>query len=101
MNSKREFLDASPAMLLPALAGSRTGEPLEGVGVLRFPVKQYSAEQYPDAREIAKNLAENIRQGSILILPNYRDDTGEYLWDFRIETADPKEIRIERSTARG
>lgn len=97
MNEQRRgFLGALAAFLgVGAVVASEpreaapTGRPIEGVGVLRYP-------QNEEAFAIAKNLADTIRQGSIIAMSNNRDFMGQYEWDFRIEGGDPKQVRVER-----
>lgn len=74
-------------------------KPIAGVGVLRYPVGETVIdEQVRENREIAKDLSDQMQSGCILVLPACRDEEGSYLWDFRIEGGDPKQVRIERST---
>lgn len=72
--------------------------PLAGVGILRYPEgKVYERNgRSCSARDMARDFAENIQQGSILVLPNTRDEDGRYLWDFRIEGGDPGQVEIRR-----
>jgi hypothetical protein len=84
------------AILAPAsMADTKADEPLKaeaikGIGVLRIP----AAER---CRDIGRQIAENIKSGMILCLPNTRDYTGAYEWDFRIEGGPVDQIKIERS----
>jgi hypothetical protein len=54
-----------------------------GVAVLRFP-------NTDDGEKFAKDLAENIKPGSVVILPNTRDSYGEYEWD--VKSVGPVEV---------
>ena len=83
---------AAPVTVAVALAHEAPDdETLNGVGVLRAPMYQGDG-----AREIARQMCENIKAGTIIALPNARDDHGDYLWDFRIEGGDQKQVRVER-----
>lgn len=71
--------------------------PLQGVGVLRYPPGDIVlGEGTVPAARIARELAAEIRQGSVIALPGYRDSEGDYQWDFRIENGDPGQVKIER-----
>ena len=67
---------------------------IQGVGVLRCPT--LSGEDQERLRQTARLLAENIRAGGCIVLPNTRGRDGEYEWDFRIEGGDPAQVRVER-----
>ena len=100
MDRREFFLHARPdaaALALAAPTGRRdeSGEPddgaaIRGVGVLRFPGDD------PRIRKVAQEVASEIRQGTILALPDTRDKRGNYLWDFRIEGGDPAQVQVER-----
>jgi len=88
-----------PAVLaVPALTPNQSPQPITGVGVLRFsPQTVYGPNnQLIHGAEHARNLAAQIHQGSILVLPSARDHHGRYLWDFHIEAGDPGQVTIQR-----
>jgi DNA-directed RNA polymerase subunit RPC12/RpoP len=70
-----------PAPHLPPGCAERMiklGAPINGVGVLRYPVgSQWVA--------LVSAIAQKIQNGSILLLPNTKDEQGDYLWDFHVE----------------
>ncbi len=71
---------------------------IDGIGILRYPASlQYKADDgsIVDARQMAQALCENMVRGSILILPNDRNEHGQYQWDFRIEGGDPQQVRVQ------
>ena len=75
------------------------GEKIHGVGVLR--IHNGAMDIHSDhARilEIAKGIAANITQGTILILPDTKDHLGTYVWDFRIEGGNPEQVQIQRGS---
>lgn len=72
---------------------------IRGVGVLHRPDGVYLDEDFKAvaACDVAKKMAEEIKVGSVLVLPSTRaPDTGALLWDFRIEGGDPGQVRVER-----
>ncbi len=73
----------------------RTPASIRGVAIIRFPAGR-TEEQVKLYKDMAKAIADNIRMGSVLALPNDRDDTGEYAWDFRIEGGDFNQVTVER-----
>ena len=72
------------------------GEPIKGVGVLRYP-STHSAEELKVIQQHARDVASNVRIGSVICLPGQRDDQGEFKWDFRIEGGDPGQVQITRN----
>ena len=106
MNERRDFLKTvagSVAVGLPFVKNDATNAPgIDGVGILRFPSIIYNDLSGPaeSAAEVAQKVANAIRKGTIICLPNDRDDHGEYVWDFRIEAGDPKQVKIERQPER-
>ena len=86
--------------ITPALPDDKAPLPprIKGVGILRYPSGAVEYEgRLTDAIDVARNLCEQITPGCILCLPSDKDDTGAYLWDFRIESDEPKQVTIERS----
>ena len=105
--SRRSFLGGSAkatvagavAMvgLMPSVNNAQASDqPIKGVGVVRFP-NGGSPEQRRKCREVAQKMCESIRQGSMIALPNMRDEHGNYSWDFRIEGGDIDQVRVERA----
>lgn len=81
---------------VPVILNSDGSKPaIEGVGVLRYPVNlcEPTDQGY---RKMARHIADFIRQGTILALPNTKDAAGDFLWDFRIEGGDPGQVKIVR-----
>ena len=101
--NRRGFLKALPLVPFVPLAGASAAgpQPIQGVGVLRHPAKdcRTAAGDLVHARDLARQLAESVRAGSVIVLPNARDCCGDYQWDFRIENGDPAQVRVERNTA--
>lgn len=109
---RRGFLGAvaklAAVAVLPAaaVAGAEpvpAPQSIDGVGVLRFP--NQVCRDTPDgpdvhAKEIAEALATDIRKGTCVILPSDRDSFGQYLWDFRVEGGDPKQVLVKRREER-
>ena len=90
--TRRDFFKASPLAVLPCIKHQDPGsDPIKGVGVLRYP-HCYLHE----VRKVAENLCSEIRQGTIIALPNDVDEHGNYCWDFRIESGDPQQVKVER-----
>lgn len=102
MTTRRNFLKAAATVVgasVPHVLQPGTKHAIGGVGVLRFP----TSREYVDhgghrisASQIAVDVAEHIRQGTVLALPSDRDEHGAYCWDFRIEGGDPGQVRVER-----
>jgi hypothetical protein len=84
--------------LLPEITRKGEGK-IQGVAVLRYPNRLYPSEDGAQltGAAIAKRVSESIGPGSILCLPGETDEHGNFLWDFRIEGADPGQVKIERA----
>lgn len=70
-------------------------ENIEGIGVLRHPEKVYQDGR--SARDVAREIAEKIKPGGMITLPNTRDYTGAYEWDFRVEPVSAVQLEVERA----
>lgn len=76
-------------------------KPLEGVGILFYPAgmifQGHGGEEIIPvlAQKVAQNIAEQIKQGTVICLPNMRDSYGNPYWDFRIEAGDPKQVTVK------
>jgi len=81
---------AGPAGMPNVLMESRQPE-IQGVGVLRHP-----NDLSPVDLENVRHMARMIRSGSILMLPNTRDERGAYAWGFHIEGGDSGQVKVER-----
>jgi hypothetical protein len=44
--------------------------------------------------EYAQHLLSNIESGGKLVLPSFRDEMGNLLWDFRIEGGPPGQVDV-------
>jgi hypothetical protein len=95
--NRRSFLSylpfAFPASVAAAVREEEGPKPIAGVGVLRMPVKIGT-----EVRELTRKFSEQCKAGTTICLPNRRDDTGAYEWDFRVEGGDPKQVRVERGS---
>jgi hypothetical protein len=61
--------------------------PINGVGVLHYPVQFFKREDSSGFSSVdeAKKIAQSVQRGSVILLPSDRDADGNYLWDFRVE----------------
>ena len=82
----------------PATAVPRGGL-IQGVGVLRHPCGIIVLEDgtTTTCRDLAKQFAERVQNGSVLVLPSSKDEYGRYLWDFRIEGGPVDQVKVERN----
>ncbi len=83
---------------LPKIVKEGEGK-IQGVGVLRYPQRQYQSPlggPLVDARDLARELSEKIGVGSIVAFSSETDANGNFVWDFRIEGGEPGQVRIER-----
>jgi hypothetical protein len=111
MNRREMLKSAVSALPLIALPTLMNGEAtaaaprIQGVGVIRYPTRMYDTNCYivakdinalRHARDLAREMAENIRCGSIIGLPSDRDELDNYLWDFKIEGGDPGQVIVKR-----
>lgn len=81
------------------MSDEKKGEPIKGVGVLRGPLDGDVTSvngKTVTAYEWAQQVAQNLRQGCLLLLPNAKDENGNYLWDFRIEGGDSSQVIVRR-----
>lgn len=61
-----------------------SNEVVKGIGVFRYPNKTFPNGK--TARDVAREIVENLKTGGVIFLPNTRDvQHGDYEWDFRVE----------------
>jgi hypothetical protein len=75
----------------PQIIEEGTGSEIKGVGILRYPEGNCAAKMQ------AEEFAPHIRQGVTILLPSRVDENGYYLWDFRIENGDPRQVKVGRA----
>jgi len=100
----KTLASSAGVMTFPKIANAeetKDAPRFKGVGVLRYPQGYGSTVEDAERRgklnrEIAQNIAENVREGSVIAFPNNRDSCGEYDWDFRIEGGDPGQVKVVR-----
>ncbi len=66
---------------------------IKGIGVLRYPANVNGAHK------LARDIAALIVPGSIICLPDSKDENGNYRWDFRMLEGDADQVAIQRSDA--
>lgn len=96
MIERRSFLRSLAGALLgaPVIVDKGSDEPIKGVGILRYPSGTLETEK--QIRDIARTIAADIKQGTILCMSNEKDHHGTFVWDFTIEGGDPSQVKIER-----
>jgi hypothetical protein len=72
---------------------------IQGVGIVRYcPGETFKRGFGPvDNFTIAKEIAQQVRPGAVLVLPDTRNN-GTYLWDFTIVGGDPAQVSVERAS---
>lgn len=63
---------------------------VHGVGILYYPAGD------PRAEHIAIDVVDKIRVGTVIQLPNTRDFSGNYAWEFKIVGGDLDQVKVER-----
>lgn len=100
--NRREMLKQSLAvpagLVAPGILDPGHEGCIKGVGVLRYPSERCHRQSGEKTiRDMAKELADQIRPGCILAFPSDTDEHGNFLWDFRIEEGDPGQVQIVRN----
>ena len=97
--NRRELLGGAAKMLGVAAVAGEPAEAFKGIGVFRYPPggTDLGDGTYKDNLDIARDIVRNMTSGGVVALPSDTDEHGNFLWDFRIEGADPAQVEVRRS----